>query len=444
MMTMVQRTSFLFSSWFHTCLFFLSIGICICMPACGGGKIDSISNADPEKIRSAAKVVVEAGDWPWWSGPNRNFESSEKNIPVSFGEDENCSWKYSFPGEGHASPIVVSGNVFIAIANLESKTKSLLCLDRETGKKKWDCELHKGRFMHTHGKNSQASSTPASDGQRVFTAFMFDNGIQVSAVDFNGKVLWQKSAGSFSSRHGYGSSPIIYRSLVIVAGDNPGSGFITAFDRESGEIVWRINRANESSYATPSIVKLNGSEQLLISGASKVHAYDPVTGDTLWSTQGPAQTTANTLASDGKLIFAGGGYPEKRFYCIDAESRSIVWQTNLKSYVPSPVLAGKQVVIPQDGGIVSSFAKENGELTWKIRLGQDVSGSGVLVRNHLYIGGENGTLFVIDLNDSGKIVSKNRLDSRIMSTPAICGNQLFVRTAQTLYCFTNSLIEKSN
>ena len=214
--------------------------------SCGRGKVESVSNADPSRVRSASYVVVAEGDWPWWAGPQRDFESAAESIPVEFDEQQNCSWNYAIPGAGHSSPIVVGDQVFLTAAEESAKTKSLICVDRNTGDEKWIKTLHQGAFMHTHGKNSQASATPASDGERVFTAFMFDNGIQVSAVNLAGDILWQQKAGGFQSRHGFGSSLSIYKSLVIAAGDNPGSGFITALDRETGEIVWRISRVNES------------------------------------------------------------------------------------------------------------------------------------------------------------------------------------------------------
>ncbi len=401
---------------------------------CGGGKIDPITNADPDAIRTQPVVAARETDWPWWAGPTGDFVSKSQSIPTEFGESKNLVWKTAIPGEGHASPIVVGDKVFLALAE-NNKSMSLACFSRGEGSELWKTELHSGSFMRSHQKNSQASSTPACDGDSVFTAFMIDNGIQVSSVSIDGKINWQKTAGSFQTRHGYGTSPIIYKSIVIVAGDNQGSGFIAAFDRPTGDLVWRVSRKNAPSYATPAVLSLNGKDHLVISGIDQVIGYDPATGDELWSSEGPAPTTANTVISDGTLVFAGGGYPDHQFFAINPSSSEIVWKDKIKNYVPSPILIGEQIAVPQDGGIMTCYLKLDGTEFWKLRIGQDLSGSPVRVGKRLFLGGEKGTMFVIDVSGKGKILAKNKLDSRIMTTPAICGDQIFVRTASSLYCF---------
>lgn len=408
-------------------------------------KVESISNSNPEAIRNSEPISVADGDWPWWAGPDRNFVSRTKTLEDDCLDSSNIAWKLTIEdGTGHSSPIVVGDRILMTCADEARHTKSLVCVDLKSGQKQWSTVLHQGPFMHAHQKNSQASATPASDGQRVFTAFMFDSGIQVSAVDLSGNILWQTTAGGFQSRHGFGSSPVLYRSLVIVAGDNPGSGFISALDRETGEIVWRIPRSNESSYATPIVQKINGREQLLISGAKTVTAYDPATGEQLWSSEGPAQTTANTVVTDGRIVFSGGGYPEKKFMAIDPETASVTWSANIKNYVPSPLVCDDHVLVPQDSGILGYYRMDSGESIWKLRLREDISGSPVRIGDRILIGGERGTLFLVQLGQDPRIIARSRLDSRIMSTPVVVGGRIFVRTAQTLYAFANSPIENSN
>ena len=212
---------------------------------------------------------------------------------TEWSESRNILWKVPVPGNGHASPIVCGGQVFIATADEQHQTQSLLCFDRQTGKPLWSRVIHTGGFMQKHAKNSQASATPACDGQRVFVPFLHAGGLWVTAVDLAaGDILWQTEAGPFVSEHGYGSSPVIWGSFVLVSGDSIGGGFLAALNRQTGALAWRRQRPNDGangSYGSPLIANLAGKPQLIQSGAGKVSSYDPATGEMFWRCDGPAQ-----------------------------------------------------------------------------------------------------------------------------------------------------------
>ena len=190
-------------------------------------------------------------------------------------------WQADVPGRGHATPSIWGEQVFVATADEGQQTKSLLCYDRPSGALVWNREIHRSGFMHIHSKNSQASATPACDGRHVYCAFMVNEGIWLNAVDLAGQIAWQQKAGDFRSKHGYGSSPLIYKSLVIVAADNDGGGFLAALHSESGKIAWKIPRERSASFGTPVLANVAGREQLLLSGQSSVISYNPVTGEEL-------------------------------------------------------------------------------------------------------------------------------------------------------------------
>ena len=149
--------------------------------------------------------------------------------------------------------------------------------------------------------------------------FLVQNSVYVSAFDREGKLLWQTRAGEFDSKHGYGSSPLLYKSLVIINGDNQGEGFLTALDRETGDIVWRVDRTDNSSFATPIVAHLDGVDQLLLSGHNAISSYDPANGNLRWSSEGPAATTANTMLWHRGLVFASGGWPEHNLMAVHAD-----------------------------------------------------------------------------------------------------------------------------
>ena len=398
--------------------------------------IEEITVGNPSAIKNAPAVNAQKGDWPWWRGPTLDGKATGPSPPTSWSEKENVVWSAKVPGRGHATPSVFGNQVFVATADDNAQTMSLLCYERSSGEPLWSTELHSGGFMHTHGKNSHASSTPACDGERVTAVFMVNDGIWVSSVSLDGEILWQKEAGSFKPRHGYGSSPLIHKSLVIVAGDNDRSGFLAALDRESGEIAWRIARANRSSFGTPVVADVAGQTQLLLSGQNEVASYDPETGKEIWTSEGPASTTANTMVWSGDLVFASGGYPQRNVMAIRADgSGEVVWQKKYKGYVPSLLVDDGRLLVVQDDGVARCFAAETGEELWKQRLGgSGFSASPVLVGDHIFVPNEAGTMFVFEWGDTFKSVSENQLASGGFASPVVCGGQLFIRTADKLFC----------
>lgn len=399
-----------------------------------------------EKVQAKAgyqqlgDIEVAEHDWPWWRGPDRNGKDVRVTIPTEWNQSQNIAWKSAVPGEGHSSPILWQDKLFLTTADMEEKLQRILCYNRDTGDMLWSLTAHAGGFMNMHSKNTQASATAACDGERVFAAFINSDALFVTAVDINGKLLWQTKAGDFRSEHGYGSSPVLYKSLVIVNGDNPGSGFVAALHRQTGEVIWRIARDNVGSYCTPIVGNIAGRPQLVITGNNQVASYDPETGNLIWTCEGPATTTANTVAFDDKHVYASGGYPQRNVICVRADGTGDVTDTHLVwtstrgvSYEPSP-LAHDGFVYFADNGVCTCFNIADGSEAWKKRLGGAFSSSFTLVGNLLLISNEQGVTFVLDPSKNGQVIAKNDLGERIMASPAVGEDRLFIRTQHHLYC----------
>lgn len=400
-----------------------------------GGHVDEISPEDVAAIRDAPKVTSNEADWPWWRGPNRNNHAEGPAPPTSWSESENVVWKAGVPGRGHASPIVVGNHVVVATANEQNETQSLVCFDRSTGKRRWNRTLHNGGFERMHSKNSQASATPACDGNTVFAVFLNDGAIWVSAVNLeDGKVNWQKKAGGFGSQHGYGSSPVLYKSLVIVSGDSSSKSFLTALDRESGDIVWRTRRENEHSFGTPIIAASGGESRLLLSGQDSVAAYDPASGQQLWKSDGSADSTANTMAWSDNLVIASGGHPDRNVMAFRAKDGELVWEKDFKLYVPSPLVVENRVYCMNDDGILYCLNATDGKTLWRKRMGGNFSASPVLAGQYIFVPSERGTMHVFRDGDKYEQVAENVLSEGGFASPVICGGQLFLRTNHFLYC----------
>ncbi len=388
-----------------------------------------------------APAVPASGDSPWWRGPAGDGKFGHQDVPLSWSETENVVWRAAVPGRGHSTPIVCGDRVIAYTADEDREEHIVLCYARDTGSELWRTVTHVGSLMYRHTKNSHASATPAFDGERLFVVAIQDGGVRVSALDLAGDIRWQTKAGDFKSRHGYGSSPVLWRSFVIVNGDNHRGGFVAALHRATGEIVWRAPRPDEASFGTPIVGDVAGRSQLLLSGAGIVASYDPRTGERLWYCAGPSRVTAATMAFGGDLVFASGGYPDKEILCIrangsgDVTGSHVVWRTRRGvAYVPSPLLHDDRLYVVADNGIVTCFRAADGEVVWKDRLRGEFSASPVLIDGRIFVVDESGTTHVFAAGDAFELLAANRLGDAGFASLVVGGGRIFLRTGTALYC----------
>lgn len=384
------------------------------------------------------------GDWPWWRGPTFDGKAPEgPTPPLEWDETRHVLWKVPVPGRGHASPIVVGDLVVVATADEQDERQLLVAFDRQSGQTRWQTELHRGGLMPKHNKNSHASATPACDGKHLYTAMINDGALWVTATDLSGKIVWQKKAGNFVPRHGYGSSPVLYKSLVIVAGDNLGAGFLAALHRQTGETVWRVPRGGVASYATPIVAHVAGRPQLLLHGSHQTASYDPDTGKQLWRCDGPTEVCACTMAFDDELVYSSGGYPERHLLCIRADGSGdvtdshLVWKVSTRSqvcYVPSPLLHEGRLYVVNDDGIAVCFDAKNGQVLWNQRLGGNFSASPTLFGDRIYVPNEQGKTFVYRTGDDFELLATNELSEGALASPTMVGGRIYLRTSGHLYC----------
>jgi outer membrane protein assembly factor BamB len=371
-------------------------------------------------------------DWPWWRGPQRNGVAVGK-APVEFGDNLNVKWKTPVPGRGHSSPIVVGTRVFLTTADKEKQTHSVLCFDRATGQPLWQTDVNQGGFpANNHPKNTEATPSVACDGERIFVAFYNHNEVQLTALDLNGKQLWQKFAGKFFPQryeYGYAPSPVLYRDTVIVAAEWEQNSYLAAFDRKTGAEAWRTDRPHSPSFSSPVVAHLAGQDQLLMTGDQKVTSYDPATGKLRWTAPGTASATCGTVVWEGDTVFASGGYPQSETVAIKADgSGQQLWKNNQKCYEQSMLATGGHLYALTDQGIVFCWRGSDGQEMWKKRLKGPVSSSPVLAGGLIYWANELGTHYVFKPNPSElEIVAENKLGSDSFASPAVCGGQMFHR-----------------
>jgi outer membrane protein assembly factor BamB len=386
-------------------------------------------------------IIAPAADWPGWRGPTANNHSHDSNPPTRWTSVENIAWKIEVPGRGHASPCVVGDRIVLASADDEGQTQFLLCFDRSSGKLLWRTLLHDGPLPAIHANNSHASATPACDGEAIYTSMVSDGQLWVSSVAINGDIRWQKSVGAYKHANGFGASPVLYGDTIIVASDNQAESFIVALALGDGQIAWQVERPKSDNSATPIVANVSGRDQLLINGAYAINSYDPATGFELWHVTHGCEVVANTMTFDEKCVYASGNVPDKMLMAVradgtgDVTNSHVLWHLNRQNpYVPSPLIVGAKLITVLDNGIVYCRAAATGTEIWHHRLSGNFFSSPVLAGNKVYVVSDAGTTFVFDATDEFASVTENNLEEGCMATPAICDDEIYLRTLQHLIC----------
>ena len=401
-------------------------------------------------------------NWPGWRGPRGDGTSQETAAPTQWdgAAGKNIAWKVPVPGNGHASPIIWDDRVFLVACLTDSQERVLACLDRTSGKTIWQKTVFKGPLETKHALNSFASSTPVTDGKLVYVSFLEVDGstipapnvgtprpitpgkMFVAAYDYDGNQKWLARPGQFVSAHGYCASPVLYQDLVIVNGDHDGNSYIVALDKDSGKIVWNVPRAHKiRSYVTPIIREIDGRTQMIFSGSQHIISLNPRDGSQHWKIEGPTEQFVASMVYDGKLLFMACGFPTYHVLGIKPDGRGdvteshVAWhETNAKCYVPSPVVVGGYLIVPDDRGTANCFDAATGERHWQERLGSHFSTSLVTAGGLVYLIADDGLTKLVRPGPTLDVVAENPLGEHCYSSPAISQGQLYIRGEKHLFC----------
>lgn len=376
-----------------------------------------------------------AADWPAWRGPTMDGHAAAgQKPPLKWSENDGVLWKTPVRGRGHGSPTVVGGHVYLATADVETEEQLVLCHDRATGKKLWETVVHRENLnTKGHRISSQASSDVVSDGERLYVNFLNHGAIYTTALDASGKQLWQRRVCEFQVHQGFGSSPVIYQSIVLVSADHRGGGKLTGLNKLTGEIVWQQERPPVANYASPAVVHAAGKTQAVLAGCNKVESFEPLTGKRLWSIDGSTEETVLTAVTDGSRVFVGGGYPKNHTMAIEADgSGRIAWENTTRAYVPSMLTKEGHLYAVLDTGRAVCWKAATGEERWSEKVDREFYGSPVMVDSRIYVTSKAGVTSVFEATpEKFTLLAQNTLGDESFSTPAICDNRIYIRSAKT-------------
>lgn len=390
---------------------------------------------------------VHAENWPCWRGPRGDGTSLDAGIPVEWSAlgnaRTNIRWAVDLPATGHASPIVWNDRIFCSGARASDQSRVLLCLDRASGKLLWEKTVLTSPLEKIHKLNSYASSTPATDGERVYVSFLHEKQMHIVAYDFAGNETWRVEPGVFSSIHGYCSSPVLFEDLVIINGDHDGEAYLVALDRKTGKEQWKAPRENKTrSYCTPIIRDIAGRTQMMLSGSKSVASYDPRSGKQLWVVDGPTEQFVASLVYGHGLVYVTGGFPDKHIVAFDPTGSGNVTKTHEVwhhersgvSYVPSPILVGDYFLVASDNGFGTCFEARTGKIAWQERMGRHYSASLVAANGLAYFLDDDGITKVVRPGPSYDLVATNELGDECYASPALADAEFFIRTPTKLFC----------
>jgi outer membrane protein assembly factor BamB len=388
-----------------------------------------------------------AADWPRFRGPNGG--GIAEATPAKWTATENRLWKVDLPGVGNSSPIIVKGKLFVQSAAKDGSTRSLVCLDAVTGKEIWT-KTQSGQPGKTHTKNTLASSTPASDGQRIYCCFWDGRDVSLVAYDFAGEQLWSEKIGPFVSQHGPAMSPIVHAGKVFVNFDSDENAEVRAFDAATGKKAWTQPRKHfRACYSTPIIRELpGGGSEIIVLSTAALTAYDPATGKVNWElpftwTGMPLRFIASPiLLGDMVIVLSGDGSSNARYCCGVKPGREpkIVWQnktSKLAPYVPCALAAGKHLFWITDNGVIECVNPLTGKAVWTERdaYSSSISASPILLGDAILFIDERGKALAVKADpQSYEKLSASDVGEPVYATPAAADGRLYIRGTTSIIC----------
>lgn len=411
--------------------------------------------------------------WAQWRGPEATGVAPHGDPPVEWSESKNIRWKTEIPGKGHASPIVWGDKIFVLTAiktdkvveaegeekdapewqrRMSKKAENIykfdiLAINRQDGSILWQKTVseelpHEG----AHNEGSWASNSPVTDGERVYALF---GSRGLYCFDMQGNLLWEKDLGKMTIKmsFGEGSSPVLHGDALVINWDHEGDSFIVAFNKKTGEQIWKTDRDEATSWSTPLIVEHKGRTQVITSATKLIRSYDLATGELIWESGGMTMNAIPNPVHANGIVYVISGFRGNALLAINldlasgdiTDSEAIVWQYSEKEtpYTPSPLLYGDTLYfLRRNDGFLSCFDAATGQAHY---AGQKLEGikqtfvSPVGASERVYITGQDGITVVIERGPEFKVLATNSLDDSFTASPAIVDKEIYLRGHKYLY-----------
>jgi outer membrane protein assembly factor BamB len=411
-------------------------------------------------------------NWPAWRGPDATGAAKNGNPPTEWGETKNIKWKVKVPGESLSSPIIWENKIFFLTAVKTDKpvpaisdnqagrggrrrmsqpptaiySFDLVCMDRNSGSIIWQ-KVAREEFPHEghHSTASFASNSAVTDGKHVWAGF---GSRGVYCYDMDGNKKWERDLGNMTIVAGFGegSSAALAGNALIVVMDHEGDSFIYALDKENGRTLWQKPRDEGTSWATPLPVEIDGKTQIVVNATNFVRGYDLQTGDVIWQCSGQTRNVIPCPVTGFGKVICMSGFRGSNLHAIElgrtgdlSGSNAIKWQVNSGTpYVPSPLLYGDKLYFCSGNrSTISCYQADTGKANYTEQSLEGLGGmyaSPVGAADRVYFVSRNGTAAVIRNSDTFELLATNKLDDGFDASPAIVGDELYLKGKQNFYC----------
>ncbi len=392
-----------------------------------------------------------ANHWPQFRGPEGDGQTTSRQLPLTWTEAENVAWQVDIPGTGWSSPVIWDESIWMATATDEGRSLRAVSVDRRSGTLLHDVELFQVEAPEPiHMLNSHASPTPVIEDGRVY--FFFGMYGAAALDSRTGKILWKNTDLPHDhGGNGPGSSPILHGDQLILNCDGTVHRYVTALDRRTGRPLWRTERSNgadlegkvgdlKKAYHTPTVVRVNGRDELISMGAFRLSGFDPATGKELWWVDVPGFSNVTRPVYGHGLLFLATGFMKPELWAIRPGGNGNVSDTHVAWKVarqapqkPSPVLVGDEVYMVADNGILTCMDALSGKIHYSERLGGEFSASPLVAGDRIYFFDQSGKTTVLAAGREFRVLGTSALGDGFMASPAVAENSLFLRSKTKLY-----------
>jgi outer membrane protein assembly factor BamB len=425
----------------------------------------------------AVSSSIEAANWPQWRGPDGTGVSTETSLPLEWSREQNIAWRVPVAGLGVSSPVVWGDRVFLtyqlgASALREGNHPSFIqgggavaagevplggarpsgvddrivlvvaAFQAADGRLLWEHKVAaQGELPDVHEKRNLATPSPTTDGERVYS--WFSNG-QLIVLDIAGKPVWSRHLGKeykpFDLSWGHSSSPVLYKDRLLLLSYQASSAYFLALDKRNGKQIWKSEQAKSAqSYSTPLVIETATGAEAIVNSSERIEAFDPDSGKSLWQYNLPHRFAVPMPVFHQGMIYLNRGYRSSPFLAIrpggrgDITNSHVAWNVGAGApYVSSLIHYDGLLFYVTEQGIATCIDAKTGERIWQDRVGGIYSASPIAADGRVYLFSETGETIVLKPGRTPQVLARNKLDGRLIASPAVSGGRIFVRTDRQL------------